>query len=327
MRACLAVFVFSTCLGAQASIPRYAGPLDSNEARHINYLHYTPVDIPLLWLSTGDLVISHLEQYSLGDVFGSGCGGSGIYRISGDGGVTTLAGGPGVCGPGSLRFGIGVDPRLRWIVYKDRGGPFIRLDLGTLRADTLSTECRLNIQAPAVSADGRGIAVIGMCHDGDRFGIFILQSDGATFRRVTPRDSRVDYVDPAWSPDGSRIAFSRKWRVGIIDTSGKAMHFIARGGDPVWSPDGQWIAFQGPYQSIHIIHPDGSHERVVFENRERGTYDTGWGFAPEGDVYSSVVWSPDGSALAFSRLYGNGTSIWRLDIATGALRAITAPAK
>jgi Tol biopolymer transport system component len=328
MRTYLAVFVFSTCLGAQASVPRYVGPVDSSVIRR---MPYRPVDRPLVWQSTGDLVISHVEFYSYADMVGSTCEGTGVYRIAPDGTVTALATGRPLCDPHDLSgAGLAVDRDVRWIVRSSSVGGasmrLVRFDLGTLRVDTLSTECSFDLQAPAVSPDGRRVVVLGACRYDDRLGVFIAQLDSTPSRRLTPRGHN-EYEDPAWSPDGARIAVVRNERVAVMDTSGKSVREIARGRYLSWSPDGQWIAFVTSNDSIHVIHPGGAGHRVIFVNQERGTYGVGFGSAREGEVWSSPVWSPDGSALAFSRSYRNGTSIWRLDVATGALRAITAPAK
>ena len=71
--------------------------------------------------------------------------------------------------------------------------------------------------------------------------------DGTGARRLTAANRPVvawDHGQPSWSPDGSRIAFSR--RLAIVTVS-------SRGGDerplgvigtaPTWSPDGRRIAF------------------------------------------------------------------------------------
>ena len=56
---------------------------------------------------------------------------------------------------------------------------------------------------------------------------------------------------PAWSPDGSRIAFASPSEDGgsaiyVIETAGGSGVFVAPGSDPVWAPDGSRIAFTAP---------------------------------------------------------------------------------
>ena len=64
------------------SIPRYRGPVSPAETLSLQGMHYDPVDIPLLWTRTGEIVIAHEEHYSSGDVMGSICTGSGIFTLS-----------------------------------------------------------------------------------------------------------------------------------------------------------------------------------------------------------------------------------------------------
>jgi Tol biopolymer transport system component len=72
-----------------------------------------------------------------------------------------------------------------------------------------------------------------------------LQSMAAETRLTTnPADDRW----PAWSPDGTRVAFARAG-VGlfVVDLEGGAESQLTSGpndGNPTWSPDGQSIAFE-----------------------------------------------------------------------------------
>jgi hypothetical protein len=63
------------------SIPRYRSPISPPETLSLSFpgMHYDPVDTPLLWTRTGEIVIAHAEHYSSGDVMSATCGGSGIF--------------------------------------------------------------------------------------------------------------------------------------------------------------------------------------------------------------------------------------------------------
>lgn len=99
---------------------------------------------------------------------------------------------------------------------------------------------------------------------------------------------------PAYSPDGSMIAFtsnadSATSAIEIMNSDGTNRHAVpgAAGKFPSWSPDGTALAFlvQGANgeSDIHVINIDGTGDRVVT---------TG--------AWNQVSWSPDGSHLAIT---------------------------
>jgi Tol biopolymer transport system component len=50
--------------------------------------------------------------------------------------------------------------------------------------------------------------------------------------------------EPAWSPDGRRIASNVAGAILITDARGKHRRFVGGGTNPRWSPDGKRIAFE-----------------------------------------------------------------------------------
>ncbi len=51
---------------------------------------------------------------------------------------------------------------------------------------------------------------------------------------------------PAWSPDGTRIAFVAEGEITVINADGTGRSGTGRfGSEPSWSPDGSRIAFRG----------------------------------------------------------------------------------
>ena len=101
---------------------------------------------------------------------------------------------------------------------------------------------------------------------------------------------------PAWSPDGSRIAFASDRDGGdaelhVMNADGSGTVQLTNNshgdGEPAWSPDGSRIAFtSGPDPwELYVMNADGSGV-VQLTNNSHGD----WGPA----------WSPDGSQIAFT---------------------------
>jgi Tol biopolymer transport system component len=137
---------------------------------------------------------------------------------------------------------------------------------------------------PSVSVDGRvAFAVADGCFGGPV---------GCLYLRVVDRSGRPtsdlrrlgrchDYVEPSWSPDGSRLAFSSAPGSGGVFVSNRDGSGLRRltpkrleAHEPAWSPDGEWIAFAGP-TGLHLVRPDGSGLRRAPGTR-RGDESPAW---------------------------------------------------
>jgi TolB protein len=137
--------------------------------------------------------------------------------------------------------------------------------------------------------------------DGE-YAIYGVGVSGGEEERLT--DAEVDpstpqglffQTDPAWSPDGTTIAFASK-RSGSLDLY--AMSADGSGtrrltstkedeGQPTWSPDGDRIAFaRGASSRIFVMGADGSGAHRLTD-----------GEADE----SEPAWSPDGRWIAYVR--------------------------
>jgi dipeptidyl aminopeptidase/acylaminoacyl peptidase len=141
-----------------------------------------------------------------------------------------------------------------------------------------------------------------------------------TLSRLTTQPERD--IAPAWSPDGTKIAFERHdteqplidvWvmnasdganQVNLTPNSAPTFEF-----DPNWSPDGTKIVFAGDYGSspnteLYTVDASGSPRSALTNT-------------PEVEE-SAPVWSPDGAEIMFKAYefpnfpIGSVTGIWKM---------------
>jgi dipeptidyl aminopeptidase/acylaminoacyl peptidase len=124
--------------------------------------------------------------------------------------------------------------------------------------------------------------------------IWTLAADGSQLVQLTD-GTHPDFL-PAWSPDGTRIAFTRELRgsaeIFVMNADGSGVtqltHDRAVNDDhPAWSPDGAQIVYASGTESgqdLYVMSADGSDPTRVT---------SGPFFASE------PSWSPDGDEIAF----------------------------
>jgi TolB protein len=143
--------------------------------------------------------------------------------------------------------------------------------------------------------------------------IWVVQPDGKQPTKLT-KDDINENIDPAWSPDGSKIAYSRGyggslheiWVMGANGSSPKALTAGFIDEWPAWSPDGTKLAFAstrpltGSSNNRHIwvMNADGSN---LYQLTDDSTTVNAWGTRPD--------WSPDGTRIAFD----DGRDVYVMD--------------
>lgn len=165
--------------------------------------------------------------------------------------------------------------------------------------------------------------------------IVVARPDGSQQQDVTAPASGVRDTLPAWSPDGSLLAFTRitpapaaTAEVYVVGRQGGSARQLTHSppgtacggsagplpaapttslscnGDPTWSPDGKIIAYSHRFQQssvtrseVWLVRADGSDAHALNA-----------GGPPVQD--SGPAWSPDGTHLAFERGDGDTSSIF-----------------
>jgi uncharacterized repeat protein (TIGR01451 family) len=135
--------------------------------------------------------------------------------------------------------------------------------------------------------------------------IFLMNPDGTGEVNLTNRQGS-DY-DPAWSPDGKKIAFvtlrgfDGKTKIYVMNADGtdpkNLSYSSSEDSAPAWSPDGTKIAFVSyginfPPR-IYVMNADGTGRKPISDIEYVGT----------------PSWSPDGQTIIFTAL-GRSSEIW-----------------
>ena len=171
---------------------------------------------------------------------------------------------------------------------------------------------------PAISPDGKLLGYVVEDADG-RLDLYVRRVSGGAPVKLTD-DSASERL-PRFSPDGERIAYSRRSEGGppeiriVPSLGGDALATIAAAGDAVWSSNGRELAFMRRTESgateLAVASADGSNARGLLQS------DSAYPFLRQ------PAWSPDGRELAIVRGTGGiAGEIWIVPTAGGPPRRL-----
>jgi TolB protein len=166
-------------------------------------------------------------------------------------------------------------PDGKQLAFVRERGEHTQPEVWVVGADGTHARRLTNGGSPAWSRDGRTIAVGALAR--------LVAPNGRLVRRLTIGED----FDPAWSPDGRRLFFTR-YEAGadpelyLVNATGSGLRRLTRnnaedfaGG---WSPDGRLLLFTsnraGPRQ-VFVMRPDGTGAQNVSRS-EAADWATSW---------------------------------------------------
>ncbi|HEX8456399.1 MAG TPA: M12 family metallo-peptidase [Pyrinomonadaceae bacterium] len=254
-----------------------------------------------------------------------------------------------------------------WITPYSPNGHFTPIDasVSALSEDRLNLNFVGTIRTPPptptptptptpISGLSGSIAFVGRNEQG-LHNIQIVNADGSSLSSLT--DDGLQNMSPAWSPDGSTLAFVRNNYVYLMNADGSGLRRLTNTSEPesspAWSPDGSKLVLRKVWD-FYLVSADGKTQTKLGPGGDEpswspdgrkivytiGLYNqnhiyvinadgTGWTPLTSGYAgYNSPEWSPDGTKILFvgpSSTGSGGAQIYLMNPDGTERQALTTP--
>lgn len=152
---------------------------------------------------------------------------------------------------------------------------------------------------------------------GTRYELQVSDADGANAQTVLASNEPI--ISPAWSPDGSRIAyvsFDQKKPIVVVQnlaqgTTKVVAAFRGNNSAPAWSPDGTMLAVtltRDDIAQLYLIPAAGGEPRRLTTTPA---------------IDTEPNFSPDGKWIAFTSDRGGSPQVYRMPVEGGAAQRLT----
>jgi Tol biopolymer transport system component/predicted Ser/Thr protein kinase len=199
-----------------------------------------------------------------------------------------------------------------------RGRQAKRFPPARLNAEFLKLTSQPGVEwFPSLSPEGKWLVYAG---DGTGSRQIYLQSVTGQTPLDLSRDTTVDDDQPAFSPDGERIAFRSSRDGGGIFVMGRTGEAVKRvshvGFHPSWSPDGTQLAFTTENVELYPQNSQNSEGQAGLWVVKLSTGEIRRLY--EGDAVLAS-WSPHNQRIAYTHRFGNPaqSAIWTIPVSGG----------
>lgn len=152
---------------------------------------------------------------------------------------------------------------------------------------------------------------------GKRYALQVADADG--FNPQTVVSSNEPIISPAWSPDGTKLAyvsFEKKKPIIYVQSLASGSrevlaNFKGNNSAPSWSPDGSKLAIvltYGANSQVHTINANGSDLKLITKSNA---------------IDTEPVFSPDGGYIYFTSDRGGKPQIYKVSLSGGTPSRVT----